>query len=126
MSTQGMITSADQLTVGRKLWRIYGRSARIAIKLVITSSVCKSPLTGYPYVNSVATLSNGDTFNDMIHLSDFGIGSNYNMNRIFETEEQALAFYDSEECMRYRHDARREDFYFDDYPEYDEYNMERG
>ena len=114
MSTQGMITSADQLTIGRMLWRIYGHSERIAIKLVITGPVCKSPLTGYSYVNTNATLSNGDKFNDMIFLSDFGIGSNYNMNRIFETEEQALAFYDSEECMQYRYNYRYHDFYQDD------------
>jgi hypothetical protein len=124
MSTQGMIISADQLTVGRELWHIHGHMNRKANKVVITSPICKSPLTDYEYVNVNSYFDDSSYYGDQIFLGDVGIGKIQNMNRIFETEEQALAFYDSEECMQYRYNARRHDFYYDDYPEYEEYNTE--
>jgi len=114
MSTQGMITSADQLTIGREVWHIYGHMEREAAKWIINGPVCKHELTGTYYVDVIRyyrfcdqnSYDHGQMF-----LNDVGINRIHNMNRIFETEEQALAFYDSPECMQYRYNARRNDFY---------------
>jgi hypothetical protein len=96
----GMITSANQLTIGRELWRIYGHVTRTATRLVIAGPVITNDIG--QYVDTTAFTSSGDSFHDRIYLADFGVGANYNMNRIFETAEQALAFYDSPMCTQYR------------------------
>jgi hypothetical protein len=109
-----MITSADQLTIGREVWHIYGHMEREAAKWIINGPVCKHELTGTYYVDVIRyyrfcyqnSYDHGQMF-----LNDVGINRIHNMNRIFETEEQALAFYDSPECMQYRYNARRNDFY---------------
>lgn len=110
MITQGMITSADQLTVGREVWHIYGHMDRKAAKWVINGPICKNELTGTFYVN-VIKYHRDSHYHGQMFLNDVGINKIHNMNRIFETEEQALAFYDSPECMQYRYNYHHEDYY---------------
>lgn len=114
MSTQGMLTSADQLTVGCEVWHIYGHMERKAAKWVINGPICKNELTGTFYVDVIKYYRWGYQdvyYHGQMFLNDVGINKIHNMNRIFETEEQALAFYDSPECMQYRYNSRHGDYY---------------
>lgn len=116
----GMITREDELTVGRELWHVYGHLGRSATRIIVDSEVRESEYgpdlryirVRYYYPDSKKTYG-GNMF-----VGDVGIGENHNMNRLFETEEQALAFYDSDECVEYRTRTAYDDGYYDDF--YDE------
>lgn len=101
MYAPGMITTADQLIVGRVVWYIYGHLCRSTQKLVITSLPQTNNIGQFVYATHIVD-GTPEKFMDMFYLHDFGVGANYNMNRLFETEQQALDFYDSPECTHYR------------------------
>lgn len=115
----GMITREDELTVGRELWHIYGHLGRIATRIVVDSEVRESEYgPDLRYVRVKHLRPDGRSHGGDIFLGDVGIGENHNINRLFETEEQALAFYDSDECVEYRTRTAYDDGYYDDF--YDE------
>lgn len=100
MNFKGMITDESELTIGRELWHVYGHLNREAMKVKIASPIMISDPLGYRYVQ-VEHLGCINYISDM-YMGDVGINKNHNMNRLFETEEDALAFYDSPECITYR------------------------
>lgn len=111
----GMITREDELTVGRELWHVYGHLDRSASRVVISSEVRESERSpDLRYVRVLNYLSNGHSYGGDMFIGDIGIGANHNMNRLFETEEQALAFYDSDECVEYRARTAYYDYVYED------------
>ena len=115
----GMITREDELTIGRELWHVYGHLGRAATRIIVDSEVRKSERYGpdLRYVRVRYHLPDGKTtYGGCIFVGDVGIGENHNMNRLFETEAQALAFYDSDECVEYRTRTG----YYDDFYDPDE------
>ena len=111
-----MITNANELTIGCELWYIYGHMDRHACRIIIETPILQHALTSFRYVE-ITSHSSGNKWTEPMFLGDVGIDKQQNMNRLFETEEQALAFYDSKECAQYRY--RSAQYYtaddFDDY-----------
>jgi hypothetical protein len=97
-----MITQENELTVGRKLWYVYGHLPHNAQKIEVLSEVLVSPRTNARYVRVMYDKDGKFPHRGDCHLADVGIGANYNMNRLFDTEAEALAFWHSPECANYR------------------------
>jgi hypothetical protein len=102
--TTAMITSEDQLTPGRELWYIHGHLDRQAVKIQVLSGVQTLNVSGHDYRIIEVIYGKDGAFQHQgrCHLADVGIGANYNRNRLFETQQAALAYWDSAECQEYR------------------------
>jgi hypothetical protein len=99
-----MITHENQLTIGRELWHVYGHLDCSAQKIKVLSEVHTETVHNYTFksVEVLQYYGEDEAFQRPMHLKDVGIGANYNMNRLFETEQEALAFWHSPECVEYR------------------------
>jgi hypothetical protein len=103
MKFKSMITEESELTVGRELWHVYGHLDRSASKVTIMTPIMDAEHTGYRYVKAQRIAYGNMPYMADMFLGDVGIGETaHNMNRLFETEEDALSFYDSAECAQYR------------------------
>ncbi len=105
-----MISHENQLTVGRELWHVYGHLDCSAQKIQVLSEVHTEVLDNITFksVEVIEYYDEGRSFRRSMHLKDVGIGANHNMNRLFETEQEALAFWHSPECVRYRQRSLRD------------------
>lgn len=96
-----MITHEHQLIEGGEFWYVYGHlPLEQPRKIQVLSEVMVQP--NYKFVHVTYDKDGPFEHDGKCHLSDVGIGANYNMNRLFDTQEEAEAFWHSSECVAYR------------------------